>query len=76
MLDVEAQYVTVVKRHVSESTEDAAGDAWVEVRIDPEVYRRLEDAVKLVSEGLSSSINFEAYLTTWRQALAALRSCS
>lgn len=74
MLEAESRYLTLVKRYIetvagtavaagSESTGvDNASDAWFEVRIDPEAYRRLEDAVRIISEGRACNVFIYLYL--------------
>lgn len=57
MLKLENRLVTIVNRQAVETaargnTADSAGNISFEVLVDPEVYRRLEDSVKTISEGV------------------------
>jgi hypothetical protein len=63
LLETEKKSVTILRRYDSAASDATSGtlnvgssnnvqgaDAWLEVRVDPELYRRLEDGVRLITE--------------------------
>ena len=59
-----AASATDVTTDATPVTGGAGSDTWFEVRIDPEVYRRLEDSVRVMTEGECSlaKVDLRPYL--------------
>lgn len=76
----ESKYITILNRHTSapaSGAADAASDIWFEVRVDPEVYRRLEDSVKTISEGTiqSSALPYHWLISFFECILYRIGAC-